>query len=447
MLDLGLEARRFKTGTPPRVDGRSVDLDRLERQDGEEEGYRFSHWEVSGGLERRPCWIARAGEEVKEIVESNLDRSALYGGVLASQGPRYCPSIEDKIVKFPEASGHQVFLEPEGLKTSEMYVNGLSTSLPPDVQREFLRAVPGLENARMTQPGYAIEYDFFPPLQLGRSLALKCLHGLYLAGQVNGTTGYEEAAAQGVVAGVNAAHAALEREPWVPGRDEAYIGVLVDDLVTRGVDEPYRLFTSRAEFRLMLRQDNALLRMGPVAERLGLLSEEELARLDGHLEDLERTRKWIREERIDPAEANEWLVDRSSSPLTERQPLDRLVRRPEVTLRELVAEDGPVRDPGLGLDALAVVEMEVKYDGYIRREEERAAALAEREGLLLPPDAPYLDFRSLSLEARQKLSTVRPQTMGQAARIPGVSPSDLQNLLVEIRKRGRRMVPGDCEIT
>ncbi len=447
LRDLGLEAQRFKTGTPPRVDGRSVDLDRLERQDGEEDGYRFSHWEASGGLARRPCWIARAGEKVKEIVQSNLDRSALYGGVLASQGPRYCPSIEDKIVKFPEASGHQVFLEPEGLETSELYVNGLSTSLPPDVQREFLCAVPGLENARMTQPGYAIEYDFFPPLQLRRTLELKCLHGLYLAGQVNGTTGYEEAAGQGVVAGVNSAHAALEREPWVPGRNEAYIGVLVDDLVTCGVDEPYRLFTSRAEFRLMLRQDNALMRMGPVAERLGLLSEQELERLEGHLEDLERTRRWIREERIDPAEANEWLVDRNSSPLTERQPLDRVVRRPEVRLRELVAEDGPVRDPGTGLDALAVVEMEVKYDGYIRREEERAAALAEREGLLLPPDAPYLDFESLSLEARQKLSAVRPQTVGQAARIPGVSPSDLQNLLVEIRKRGQRLVAGDCEIT
>ncbi len=447
LRDLGLEAQRFKTGTPPRVDGRSVDFDRLERQDGEEDGYRFSHWEASGGLARRPCWIARAGEKVKEIVQSNLDRSALYGGVLASQGPRYCPSIEDKIVKFPEASGHQVFLEPEGLETSELYVNGLSTSLPPDVQREFLCAVPGLENARMTQPGYAIEYDFFPPLQLRRTLELKCLHGLYLAGQVNGTTGYEEAAGQGVVAGVNSAHAALEREPWVPGRNEAYIGVLVDDLVTCGVDEPYRLFTSRAEFRLMLRQDNALMRMGPVAERLGLLSEQELERLDGHLEDLERTRRWIREERIDPAEANEWLVDRNSSPLTERQPLDRVVRRPEVRLRELVAEDGPVRDPGLGLDALAVVEMEVKYDGYIRREEERAAALAEREGMLLPPDAPYLDFGSLSLEARQKLSAVRPQTVGQAARIPGVSPSDLQNLLVEVRKRGQRLVAGDCEIT
>jgi tRNA uridine 5-carboxymethylaminomethyl modification enzyme len=365
--------------------------------------------------------------------------------MLASQGPRYCPSIEDKIVKFPEVSGHQVFLEPEGLETSELYVNGLATSLPPDVQREFLRAVPGLENARMTQPGYAIEYDFFPPLQLGRTLELKCLHGLYMAGQVNGTTGYEEAAGQGVIAGVNAAHSALDREPWVPGRDEAYIGVLVDDLVTRGVDEPYRLFTSRAEFRLMLRQDNALLRLGPVAERLGLLSEEERERLDGHLEDLERTRRWIREERIDPADANGWLVERSTSPLAERQPLDRVVRRPQVTLRELVAEEGPVQDPGIGLDALAVVEMEVKYDGYIRREQKRAAALAEREGMLLPPDAPYLDFRSLSKEARQKLSAVRPETMGQAARIPGVSPSDLQNLLVEVRKRRGMQVHGDYE--
>ena len=435
LRDLGVEARRFKTGTPPRVDGRSVNFSRMERQDGEEEGHQFSHWEWSGGLSRKPCWITRAGEDVKRIVETNLGRSALYGGVIASQGPRYCPSIEDKIVKFPDAAGHQVFLEPEGLETSEMYVNGLSTSLPPDVQREFLAVVPGLEEARMTQPGYAIEYDFFPPLQLNRTLELKSLRGLYLAGQVNGTTGYEEAAGQGVVAGVNAARAALEREPWTPGRDEAYIGVLVDDLVTRGVDEPYRLFTSRAEFRLLLRQDNALSRLGPVAARLGLLTDDELRRLEKHVEDLERGRTWVREERVDPVEANEWLAGRGTSLLTERQPLERLARRPQVTLHELIGESGPINDPGLGLDVLTVVEMEIKYEGYIRREAARARALAEREDRPLAADAPYLTFLSLSSEARQKLEAVKPRTMGQAARIPGVTPSDLQNLLVEVRKR------------
>jgi len=435
LRDLGLEARRFKTGTPPRVDGRTVNFDELERQDGEDEGYRFSHWETNEGLRRLPCWISRAGGEVKRIVEDNLGRSALYGGMIAAQGPRYCPSIEDKIVKFPDATGHQVFLEPEGLETSELYVNGLSTSLPPDVQRQFLSEVPGLENARMTQAGYAIEYDYFPPLQLSNTLELKNIGGLFLAGQVNGTTGYEEAAGQGVVAGVNAANAALERESWTPGRGEAYMGVLVDDLVTRGVDEPYRLFTSRAEFRLLLRQDNALSRLGPTAARLGLLSDGQLRRLESHLTDLDRARTWVREERVDPSDANEWLVEHGTSPLTERQPLDRLARRPQVTLLDLVADDGPVRDPNLGRDALTVVEMEIKYEGYIRREEERAGALAEREDQALPADAPYLEFQSLSYEARQKLESVRPRTIGQAGRIPGVSPSDLQNLLVEVRKR------------
>ena len=439
LRDLGLQAMRFKTGTPPRVDGRSVDFSQLERQDGEEEGYRFSHWEDSGGLARRPCWISRAGIEVKRVVEANLGRSALYGGAIASQGPRYCPSIEDKIVKFPDASGHQVFLEPEGLETHELYVNGLSTSLPPDVQREFLAEVPGLANARMTQAGYAIEYDFFPPLQLRDTLELKSLRGLYLAGQVNGTTGYEEAAGQGVVAGVNAAHAALDRPPWTLGRDEAYIGVLVDDLVTKGVDEPYRLFTSRAEFRLLLRQDNALARLGPVAARLGLLSDTQLRRLDSHLEDIERARVWVREERVGPTEANAWLAERGTSPLVERQPLDRVARRPQVRLVDMVAKGGPVDDPGFGRDALSVVEMEIKYDGYIRREEERVRALAERELQPLPDDAPYLTFESLSYEARQKLESVRPRTIGQAGRIPGVSPSDLQNLLVEVRKHGSRV--------
>ena len=435
MRELGLEARRFKTGTPPRVDGRTVDYSRLERQEGEEEGYRFSHWESSGGLRRRPCWLSRAGDEVKEIVQKNLGRSALYGGSIASQGPRYCPSIEDKIVKFPDASGHQVFLEPEGLETAELYVNGLSTSLPPDVQRRFLAAVPGLENARMTQAGYAIEYDYFPPLQLRRSLELKQIDGLYLAGQVNGTTGYEEAAGQGLVAGINAARDAQGREPWVPARDEAYLGVLIDDLVTRGVDEPYRLFTSRAEFRLLLRQDNALARLGPIAANLGLLCEDETRRLDDHLKELEGTRAWVREARVEPEFANEWLVQRGTSPLSEKQPLERLARRPQVSLHELVAAEGPLDDPGYGRDALAVVEMEIKYAGYIRREEERARVLADREHQALPADTPYATFHSLSFEARQKLEAVKPETIGQAGRIPGVSPSDLQNLLVEVRRR------------
>ena len=435
LRDLGLEARRFKTGTPPRVDGRTVDYSRLERQEGEEEGYRFSHWEDSGGLRRRPCWISRAGDEVKEIVQENLDLSALYGGSIASQGPRYCPSIEDKIVKFPDAAGHQVFLEPEGLETAELYVNGLSTSLPPDVQRRFLAAVPGLENARMTQAGYAIEYDYFPPLQLRRSLELKQVDGLYLAGQVNGTTGYEEAAGQGLVAGINAARASMGREPWIPARDEAYVGVLIDDLATRGVDEPYRLFTSRAEFRLLLRQDNALARLGPIAASLGLLGNDETRRLNDHLEELEGARAWVRQARVEPQSANEWLTKRGTSPLTEKQPLDRLARRPQVCLHELVADEGPLDDPGYGRDALAVVEMEIKYAGYIRREEERARVLADREHQPLPPDAPYAAFRSLSFEARQKLAAVKPETIGQAARIPGVSPSDLQNLLVEVRRR------------
>ncbi|MFO7589100.1 MAG: tRNA uridine-5-carboxymethylaminomethyl(34) synthesis enzyme MnmG, partial [Gemmatimonadota bacterium] len=290
LLSLGLSPERFKTGTPPRVDGRTVNFDRFERQDGEDEGFRFSHWERARRPASVPCWIGTAGPEVKETVAANLARSALYGGAIASRGPRYCPSIEDKVVKFPDAERHQVFLEPEGLETRELYVNGLSTSLPPDVQRELLRRVPGLEHARMTQPGYAIEYDYFPPERLTPGLALRDLPGLWLAGQVNGTTGYEEAAGQGVVAGIDAALAALGREPWTPARDEAYLGVLIDDLVTRGVDEPYRLFTSRAEFRLLLRQDNCLLRLGPVAARLGLLTEAERRRLDEHLEEIARAR-------------------------------------------------------------------------------------------------------------------------------------------------------------
>ncbi len=432
--ELGLEAGRFKTGTPPRVDGRTVDYAQLERQDGEPEG-RFSHWERAARVAELPCWIVRAGEPVKEIVARELERSAMYGGAITSEGPRYCPSIEDKVVRFPDAASHQVFLEPEGVETSELYVNGLSTSLPPDVQREFLAQVPGLENARMTQPGYAIEYDYFPPEKLAASLELPSLPGLYLAGQVNGTTGYEEAAGQGVVAGINAGLRSLDREGWVPRRDEAFIGVLVDDLVTRGVDEPYRLFTSRAEFRLLLRQDNCLGRLGPIAERLGLLDEAERRHLGAYLEQMERACDWAASERVEPDAVLEYLSRSGTSPLSQKTPLSSLVRRPQVRLGELVGAGRPLGDLGFDLDVLLTVEMDIKYAGYVDRDRERARSLQLREETALPGDLPYLELESLSFEARQKLARVRPDTIGQAGRIPGISPSDLQNLLVELRKR------------
>jgi tRNA uridine 5-carboxymethylaminomethyl modification enzyme len=439
-LDLALEVERFQTGTPPRVDGRTVDLSGLQRQGGEEAG-RFSHWERASRAGSLPCWITAAGPAVKEVIQENLDRSAMYGGAISVQGPRYCPSIEDKVVRFPDAERHQVFLEPEGLETSELYVNGLSTSLPPDVQREFLSRVPGLEEARMTQPGYAIEYDYFPPRQLDRTLRLEPLPGMYLAGQINGTTGYEEAAGQGVVAGINAALEALERERWVPARDEAYLGVLVDDLVTRGVDEPYRLFTSRAEFRLLLRQDNCLQRLGPMARRLGLLTDDEERRLDRHLAGLEAARGWVEERSAAPGEVNDYLRRVDSSPLDQKRPVEELLRRPEVSLEDLIGEDGPMEGPGAEPEARTVVEMEVKYAGYIQKERERARKLREREELSLPPDVEYREMETLSRESRQKLSRVRPETLGQASRIPGVSPADLQNLLVELRKRDHPVTP------
>ena len=435
LVDLGLSAERFKTGTPPRIDGRTVDFTKLRRQDSEREPLRFSHWERTGGLARMPCWIGSAGAGVREVVEANLSESAVYGGAIAARGPRYCPSIEDKVKKFPEAESHQIFLEPEGLETSELYVNGLSTSMPPDVQREFLARVPGLEKARMTQPGYAIEYDFFPPQQLDPTLELKLLRGLYFAGQINGTTGYEEAAGQGIVAGINAGLASLEREAWVPGRDEAYLGVLVDDLVTRGVDEPYRLFTSRAEFRLTLRQDNCLERLGPTAQRLGTLTEDELRRLDRFVEELARARTWARTTSLEPKAVNGHLRERGTTPLSQKQPLRVLLKRPQVRLEGLVGADGPLEANGFDPDVLALVEMEVKYEGYMGRERDRAEALRRRESMSLPAAAPYLEMGSLSFEAREKLERVRPRTLGQAARIPGISPADLQNLLVELRRR------------
>ena len=433
IAQLGLTVKRFKTGTPPRIDGRSVDFAKTKRQVGDPGAFWFSHYDRAPKPEQRPCFLTHTGPELKEMVQRHLDQSALYGGAIASRGPRYCPSIEDKIVKFSEVVRHQVFLEPEGLDTTEMYVNGLSTSLPPAVQLAFLRTVPGLENVRMTRPGYAIEYDYFPPTQLSPTLQVKDIDGLFFAGQVNGTTGYEEAAAQGAVAGINAAAHALSLEPLVVGRESAFIGVLIDDLVTRGVDEPYRLFTSRAEYRLFLRQDNALRRMLPHAAVMRTLNPVELELANRRLERENSLLERLEETWISPLQANPVLCGMGSSPLTEPARLADITKRPEVSLRDFLRSLEWAHDP----ESAESVSVELKYAGYVAKDRAAVSRLRQLEQYPIPSDLDYSVLHSLSHESREKLQAIRPLSLGQASRVPGVSPSDIQNLLSELARHSR----------
>ena len=433
---LGLEIGRFKTGTPPRIDGRTVDYSKLRRQDGESEGFRFSHFIRAVYPEQRPCWIAWAGDRVKEIISQHIRESALYGGEISGRGPRYCPSIEDKIVRFPDADRHQIFLEPEGLETTELYVNGLSTSLPVDVQVKYLQAVSGLSTVRMTRPGYAIEYDYYPPQQLTPWLEVKAVGGLFFAGQINGTTGYEEAAAQGLMAGLNAARHVQGQEPVVLGRDSGYVGVLIDDLVTRGVDEPYRLFTSRAEFRLLLRQDNALKRLGPLAQELGMVRGAESAELARRVAATERLIERAENTMVTAEAANAVLAAVDESRVNQSYKVAELVGRPRVPLRTLLLEAQGELD-NIEWDTWLSAEVEIKYRGYLERERQAAKKLSEMAHFRLPSDIPYLELLSLSTEARHKLDRVRPSSLAQAGRIPGVSPADLQNLVLEVVRRNR----------
>ena len=443
--EAGLTVARFKTGTPPRIDGRSVDYSALEAQESEIEhfDYSWSHFwrskrregSVTRHPQQMPCWITYLEAEGKRIIKDNIAKSAMYGGAISSRGPRYCPSVEDKIIKFPAAERHQLFLEPEGHDTAELYVNGLSTSLPAPVQLEIIRSVRGLSTAKMNRAGYAIEYDYYPPTQLDSSLQVKSVRGLYFAGQINGTTGYEEAAGQGLVAGVNAALATQNRQPLVLGRETSYIGVLIDDLVTRGVDEPYRLFTSRSEFRLTVRQDNAIRRLGPIGLPLGLYSGLEAEVIEARLSDEDLALKLAETTSIHPEAAEPILSGARSAQLTQAVKIIEVARRQEIPLQELF------KAAGLGSDiddeALVTADLEIKYAGYFERERTQADRMRRMGDFSLDADLEYDEMRSLSLEARQKLSHLKPRSLAQASRIPGVSPSDLQNLVIEIERRRR----------
>ncbi|MEN9525296.1 MAG: hypothetical protein RLZZ256_680 [Bacteroidota bacterium] len=432
LVSLGFESDRLKTGTPPRIDGRSLDYSKMEEQPGDEEIVGFSFQDVQKPKEQRSCWIAYTDTSVHDILKTGFDRSPMFAGRIDGVGPRYCPSIEDKINRFADRDRHQLFIEPEGWNTVEIYVNGFSTSLPEDVQYQALRRVPGFENVRMFRPGYAIEYDFFPPTQLDYSLETKHLRNLFFAGQINGTTGYEEAACQGLMAGINAHLKSIEEDPIILKRSDAYIGVLVDDLISKGTKEPYRMFTSRAEYRTLLRQDNADLRLTEMSYRIGLAKQDRMDRVEKKVSSVNEIKDFLNSTSVEPDEVNDWLVSLGSAPIVEKQKASRIVLRPDVELCDFIQAIPKLNSLSNQHDRESIEQagIQIKYQVYLDKERELVARMSQMEELEIPERFDYTRIASLGNEAREKLEKIRPRTLGQASRISGINPSDVQILMV-----------------
>ena len=436
LVELGFESGRMKTGTPPRIDGRSIHYDRMEVQDGDENPGRFSYTDTPPIQHQIPCHITYTNDKVHDVLRTGFDQSPMFQGRIQGRGPRYCPSIEDKIERFADKERHQLFVEPEGRNTIEIYVNGFSSSLPEDVQYKALRLIPGFEDVKMFRPGYAIEYDYFPPTQLKMSLETHLVQGLFFAGQINGTTGYEEAACQGLMAGINAARYVQELEPFILSRSDAYIGVLIDDLINKGTNEPYRMFTSRAEFRILLRQDNADIRLTPLAQNLGMTDmEDRMERVNHKNKALSEITDWFKTVSGDPDYLNTYLESVQSAPLRQKIKLDQIITRPNVQINDMAEYFPPLKEMLQPDDSevIQLAETQMKYEAYIQKEMEMVSRVNKLEDMKLSADFDYSTISSLSLEAREKLNKHKPTSLGQAGRISGINPADISVLLIHLR--------------